>query len=336
MDSGTDSLRDVLTRMHNDAVSPNTIEFQITGSKLISLSTQLPTIDRSVSINTMAHVSGIILDGGGFNSGLIFAETTTNGSNVYGLEIRNFGGNGITISPAANELVNIQACHIHHNDGSGVSILSGKNHSITTSSLIENNNQDGVFIGSSVQGVHVFNSEIRDNIPAGIRLAGSSHEVSGCFIWNNGVAETGGANNGGVVFASATDCQVHDSTLALNTPYGAKLVSGTGNKLLHNETYRNITKGYYALTNVPVLSHFVIDTVHSKVILLATITGPANEQVTAEFFARYNVNGITSDQGSVVYGNALVQLDASGQAFYLASLNQTQTWKGELFPGGRR
>ena len=326
--SGSGSLRQAISDMNTAGTSLNQIKFQISGSTVINLSSQLPTIQRSVSINP-DNVTGIVLDGGGGSgNGLNFSESTVQGSTVRGLEIRDFSGNGVVIAPTSNESVTIQTCYIHDNGQAGISISGGVNHAILGQSVIQFNSAFGVTISSSVNGVQISGAAIQANDWGGIRLAGSNHDVTNCVISSNGIPESAGDHFGGIVFGgssvSATDCTVHDSTLAGNTPFGAKRVSGAGNKLNRNETYLNATKGYQALSNVPVLSYFVIDDVHDKVVVFATLSGSANQQATVEFFDTYPVG---SGQGAVYCGDVLVQLNPLGQGSVLASFDLDQVFQ---------
>jgi hypothetical protein len=311
--SGAGSLRQAITDMNAMGVSPNEIRFQVSGT--INVSGQLPSIQRSVTINPNG-VSGIVLDGGGGSGdGLTFAESTTQGSNVRGLTIRNFSGAGIRIAPTANEVVNIFNCHIHNNE-CGVMMTGGVSHTVSEQSLIEFNQFFGVSVGSSVSGVDIVNSSIQSNTNSGVRLAGQNHRVAGCFIVSNGQPETVNTDFGGVVFGSintqATSCRVENCTLASNTPYGAKIAFGSQNRVSENEIYLNNTKGlavFSSPTARPTLSHFVVDDVHHKIILRATATGSANAQVDVEIFVAF----LETDQGAIFCDDVLIPLNSSGQ-----------------------
>jgi hypothetical protein len=328
--SGPGSFRQAIINMNNAGLSPNEIRFQLSGSRLINITSQLPSIQRSVAINPNA-VPGIILDGGGGSgNALTFAESTAQVSNVTGLEIRNFSGIGVVIAPTnTNERVNIFNCYIHDNE-CGVKMDTGSFHSISANCVIASHDLFGVSIGQSVQGVQIFNSAIQDTQNAGIRLAGSNHTVSGCFIVSNGQTEPVNVDFGGVVFGSintsASNCTVSNCTLAANTPYGAKFAAGSTNKIIQNEIYLNTTKGIRTVAvplAPPTLSHFVIDNVHGKVIVRANVSGNANIQLRVEVFTGY----IPLDQGAVFCDDETVTLNSSGQGTVLFSFDRNEVFQ---------
>ena len=103
-DSGNGSLRKAITDMNALGVSPSEIVFSISGSMVINLQSQLPSINVSCDVNPTS-VSGIVLDGTfvSSGSGLRFTEQTVQISTVVGLEIRDFPAAGIVIATASNE-----------------------------------------------------------------------------------------------------------------------------------------------------------------------------------------------------------------------------------------
>jgi hypothetical protein len=319
--------------MNSIGLSPNEIRFQLSGNKTISVATPLPAIQRSVTINP-TNVPGIVLNGSiSSGDGLVFAEPTVQASSVIGLEIRNFPGAGIRISPFnSNERVNVLNCYVHNN-GAGIVMDAGKFHTVSNDCVIESNSTDGISISQSVESANISNSSIQSNLHSGVRVAGPNHSIGACYVVSNGAAEGASDNFGGVVlgdfatFALATNCAVNNCTLAGNTPYGAKTAYSSHHSLSQNETYSNTTKGFGIFaspTTRPTLSHFVLDVVHNKVVLLAAATGTANTQVKLEFFVTFPT---ASDQGAIFCADTLVALNSSGQGAALISFGRDEVFQ---------
>jgi hypothetical protein len=339
-DSASGSLRQAVTDMNSAGVSPSSIQFSISGSKVISLSSALPFIGVSCDFNS-THVSGIVLYGGGVSSGsgVVFNESTAQVSTITGIEIEDFPGNGVAITPAnANEIVNVQNCYIHNNGADGVHLEFGSSHHISDASVISANGSFGVEIDPTVSDSQILDSSIQANTLAGVLMFGTQHFVNGCYIVQNGQTEGTGGNNGGVVFGSgstsASGCVVENCTLAANTPYGAKLVNGADNQLSQNETYLNTTRGIRVISSpaqtAPSLSHFVVDTVNNKVVLKGTVAGVANAQVLIEFF-----DAIAGDpEGAAFIGSTIVSLDGSGNGNFLVSLDRHHTFQAAALGTG--
>ncbi|MEX2168957.1 MAG: right-handed parallel beta-helix repeat-containing protein [Pirellulales bacterium] len=322
--------------MNAAGISPSSIVFQISGSKVINLQSELPAIQRSVSINS-ANVPGIVLDGSnaGFGSGLTFIESTVQISNVVGLQIREFSVYGIDIRPSnTNERVNVSNCFVHSNGLDGVNISGGRLHTISSDSVIQNNGQFGVSVNSTaVSGVTVTASALQLNTLGGVKLLGNGHEISNCSIISNGQTESAGQHNGGVVFgsgaSSATNCRAEFCTLADNAPYGAKVVIGSGNEVRENETYLNASLGIETLPVAqqppPTLFFFVVDENNDMVFIAGSASGTANSQVEIEFFVAFE----STNQGAVFTSKKSVTLNASGFASFHHTFDRDQVFEAE-------
>lgn len=328
--SGTGSLRQAIIAMNSAGISPATINFSISNTT-ISLAQELPAITVSVSINP-SGAPGIVVSGASAGSadGFKFTENTGQFSSITGLTIRNFQKSGILISPAnANEIVNVDNCYIHTCGNDGIRIAGGKNHSISGTTVIQSNGGWGVDITSaSISGVQITGGDIQDNTLGGVRFAGTNHVVQGdCNVSGNGSAEVSD-HRGGVVIGSpngtATNCHVEDCTLALNTPYGLKRLSGSTGEARGNETYFNDTQGFKVLGAHPnvTLTHFVVDTTNNQVIVGGTATGTASTSVFIEIFVPADA---APDQQGAAYipgGDKTVALGGGGSATFYCTFSR--------------
>jgi hypothetical protein len=93
-----------------------------------------------------------------------------------------------------------------------------------------------------------------------------------------------------------------------------------------NEIYLNNTKGIRTVSlplAPPALSHFVVDNVHGRIIVKATVSGNANTQLRVEVFVAFQ----PSDQGSVFCDDENVMLNSSGQGTVLFSFNRNEIFQ---------
>jgi hypothetical protein len=328
--AGTGSLRQAILSMNSAGISPATINFSISNTT-ISLAQELPAIAVSVSINPLG-APGIVVSGASAGSadGFRFTENTGQFSSITGLTIRNFQKSGIVISPAnSNELVNVDNCYIHNCGSDGIRITGGKNHSISGTTVIQSNGGWGVDItNASVSGVQITGGDIQANTLGGVRFAGTNHFVQGdCNVSGNGSAEASD-HRGGVVIGSpngaATNCHVEDCTLALNTPYGLKRLSGSTGEARGNETYFNSTQGFKVLGAHPnvTLKHFVVDTANNQVIVGGTATGTANTSAFVEIFVPADPSPDQQGAAYIPGGDKTVALGPGGSVTFYCTFSR--------------
>lgn len=198
--------------------------------------------------------------------------------------------------------------------------------------MIESNGGWGISISNAVSGVQISSSAVQGNTLGGVSFTGQDHQATFCYIVGNGIAETAD-NRGGVVFGSsavATNCRVSNCTIAQNTPWGVKRLSGSTGRASRNETYANAQLGYRILGAQPGISltHFVVDVVHAKIVLGGTATANANESLDLEFFVP--INDAPDVQGATYVSAAdlTVTTNGSGSAAFYNTFSRSATFNG--------
>lgn len=338
--AGAGSLRQAITDLNAIGVFPVSIVFQIPGpgSKVIQPLSQLPNIQKSVTINS-TEVAGIVIDGSsaGAADGLRLFATNSNVTNVIGLEIRDFSGRGILVNPVSTEVVNIDNCFVHSCSSSGVEIVSGSFHHVSDATVIQSNSGWGVRIASaSVPNVQILNCAIQQNTLGGIQFVGGSHLVAGCYVVGNGSSEAGD-HRGGVLFGSstttATGCRVVNCTVAANTPWGVKRLSGSFGEARENETYSNTQSGFKVLGAQPSVTpqYFVVDDVNDQIVLSCVATTTADQAVSLEFFVP--INPAPDNQGAAYLDSAdlLVNVGATGTKRFYHKFSRDAVFDGLAF-----
>ena len=131
----TGSLRKAISDL-NAGGSPAVIRFLLSPNSQITLTAgSLPSIAKSVVI-TSTNVAGIKIDGNNDSGdGLVFAESTVQGSTVNFLTIQHFSGKGVVISAGTNEPVTLLSCTVQNNTQGGISITSNAHQPCLTRSF---------------------------------------------------------------------------------------------------------------------------------------------------------------------------------------------------------
>jgi hypothetical protein len=218
-DAGAGSLRQAI--LDSDAAAgTNRIVFQISGPTVINLQSALPTITESVTIDgtTQPGFEGqpvVVLNGTQAGAGANGLTIAADHTQIKGLEIDNFQGNGILINgPAANHTA-VVGDQILNNGLIGVSIVNSAYNVIGTchqADVISANNGDGVWITGAAS---VHNQVMNDFI--GTTSDGSSALGNG----GNGVEIDQGASSntvsGSVISGnSGTGVYIHDAGTSKN------------------------------------------------------------------------------------------------------------------------
>jgi hypothetical protein len=209
---------------------------------------------------------GIIstLDPGGFGAVTITKSITIEGTGTLG-SILNAGTNGVVISAANTDVINLRDLSIH-GAGSGINgvrILNAGEVYIQNCN-IQNQSQDGIDIGPSaaglVQKVFVQNSKVFNNAQTGIQVFPSGTASAKLVIENSSVS--GNSFNGLDVAGNNNSASVYNSTLNHNTLNGAivQLTSSTifieSSQISYNGT--GVLAGLAGQSPVVHLSHNII------------------------------------------------------------------------------
>ncbi len=224
----------------------STIQFAIpgTGAQTIKLTSPLPAIAIPITINatTQPGYAGapvVVLDGTGAGAKTDGLDLTAGNTTVEGLDIVNFGGNGITVSNTGGDLIEL--------DYVGVD---------TTGNVAAPNAGDGVAVLFSANNNTIFNNVISANGGNGIRLDGSNFPnnpgTSGNVVQDNklgtnaaGTAILGNASDGiELNFAPMT-------TIGGTSPGLRNIISGNANGMdLFQDSDNSVIQGNYIGTDV--------------------------------------------------------------------------------------
>ncbi len=228
---------------------PNTIQFNITGSTTIDLTSALPNITKNVFIDGASQggtgYSGpplIVLNGAGITgsaNGLDFASGSA-GSEVQGLVIQKFGGDGILINGTSGNLI---VGNYIGTDVNGTAKL-GNRDGVT----IENGATANTVGGTSSGAANV----ISGNGGYGVYLTGSGtsgNVVLGNLIGTdvNGTANLGNTDAGVLIGNGATGNTVGGTT---STAVDVISDNGTGVGLTGSGTSGNVVLGNLIGTDV--------------------------------------------------------------------------------------
>lgn len=152
----------------NASAGADTIDFDFPGAATYFITTNLPAITDPVMIDgSTAGAGQVLIDGTGFGSSASGLRISAGSSAVYNLIIRNYGGSGITLYGAGNDLV--RGCKIGTDPGGTSAAPNGWGMFVQTSTsdtiggllagegnLISGNTQDGIYViltgGHIVQG----------------------------------------------------------------------------------------------------------------------------------------------------------------------------------------
>ena len=244
--SGAGSLRQAIIDANNNA-GADIISFNIsgTGTHTIGLSTALPTITGTVTIDATTDDSfaangnrpAIVLDGGYNFTGDGFVLTSTaDGSVIRGFVIRKFSGDGIEIQAGSDNNV-VAGNYIGRMTTSGTDLGSGNENTGAGIRVLGANNTIG---GTTAANRNV----VSGNSSYGILITGAAatgNVVSGNYVGLTaaGTATLGNSSDGVRVEASANNNTIGGSTTAHRNVIsgnsdGVQLTSTSGNVVRNN------------------------------------------------------------------------------------------------------
>jgi hypothetical protein len=232
-DGGAGSLRQAITDVNGSGDLSSTIDFNIGGSPpfILALASTLPTVIESVFIDGFSQpgystgVPAVVLDGAGIGGSWHGLQLSAPDSTVRGLDLRNWGGDGIRVSGSNCVVV---GCHVTGSGNSGVLINAGLGSTIGGTTVAERN----VLSGNGYAGV-----EINGAITSGNRVLGNYIGVdsTGLTIYSNTYY--------GVFIASSPS-----NTIGGATPAARNILSGNGNNgivVFAPEATDNVVLGNY-------------------------------------------------------------------------------------------
>ena len=241
-DGNLGSFRSALLQANNNP-GPDTINFNIPGGGVQTInvvSTALPTITDQVTIDATtqpgyAGVPLIVLNGANAGSTTTALTITASASTVKGLDISQFGGDGIDLIGSNNT---IQANFIGTNAAGTAALPNAIGVNVVGAA---NNSLGG---GSAGSGNVISGNVISGNVGDGVQISGATatgNLVEGNFIGTNSAGtaaipnDTGAAIGGGVDIAGASGNTIGGLT---NTPG-----TGAGNLISGNADAAIFTQG---------------------------------------------------------------------------------------------
>ncbi|MEK7285957.1 MAG: right-handed parallel beta-helix repeat-containing protein [Nitrospirota bacterium] len=153
-----------------------------TGTAIIALNR--PTTGPTVPTILPA---GVIVDGSSAGAGTTGFTLSTGSNRLLGLTIRNFTGEGVSITAAAGAGTEISGMVIHANGGGGISLSS--NSAKLFQNTIAANTGAGITVSAGVTGLDIRNHLITNNTTAGISAESTVGTINQNGYFNNG---TGG------------------------------------------------------------------------------------------------------------------------------------------------
>lgn len=255
-DTGIGTLREAITCTNANA-GLDTISFDITGDgpHVITPLTELPDITDAVLLDGTTQTSNetvctaaianrptyqIILDGDGGNFDGLRLAAGSDGSTIQGLNIRNFGSDGLDIDGSANHFV---LCNFIGTDEDGNAAMGNGDHGVRVHSAAT-----GTTFGGTTEGA---GNLISGNNSRGLSLTGGgveNHVVQGNYIGTDKTS-TAALGNGtaGVHVSGGKDNMIGGSaagagnTIAYNTQDGIVITGNaarrnaiTGNTIFEN------------------------------------------------------------------------------------------------------
>jgi parallel beta-helix repeat protein len=321
-DSGAGSLRQAILNVDADS-SADTIQFAMTDGSAISLSSALPAITNTVTIDAQGQVVELTgASAGAAANGLDF-ESGSAGSLVNGLTIDSFGGAGVVLNAGSVTLQNNyigtnttgSAAKANHD---GVLITSNANNLI--GNVISGNNYSGVSVtgdGNVLQG-NLIGTDATGTQAVANSGGGSSTTTAGVFVFNASNTLIGGptaADRNVISGNSQSGITFVGGTGAGNVVQGNYIgLDKTGAVALGN-SYAGVTLGTYLdtpVSNVSVLGNVISANVYSGILLYgatnntiqgnligtdATGHGTMDSTTLLPTFGN-NADGITIDQDS--------------------------------------
>ena len=300
------------------------IDFDISGNgpHTIQPTTALPTIAKPVFIDGFSQPGAsagtirIELDGtnaGTSTDGLKIAAAS---SHIRGLAINRFGGNGVVLETAGEQL-------LEHN-------LIGTNTAGTTD---QGNGGAGVSI-AGVSGVTVRTNVISGNDSHGISLSGATDaSITGNFIGTvqGGASALANTGSGVHITGAATGTEVLDNVIAFNGGDGVTIESssalknGVRRNAIHSNTGLGIDlapdgvtsndvgdgdAGPNDLQNFPVLTAAVVGGDHFQI--TGSLNSTAGTLFGLDFYSNTSCDPSTNGEGLAWLGSALRATGSSG------------------------
>jgi Right handed beta helix region len=234
------TLREAMTAANAQAGS-NTIEFDIGGDTQIALQDALPSVTSPVLIDGLSQPEGTIVingDGAGAEVNGLQLATGSGGSEIRGLEIRDFfSGAGISIVSADN------------------TIASNTIHSVNDGTVISGATATGNVIGDDVGPSelalvdYALGNVLVQADGSGLEIldGATGTVVAGNFIGTDrtGSTDRGNGSNGIHVDGASNNQLGPGNTVARNGSIdtGIEVESGSGNRIVANSIHHNLGKG---------------------------------------------------------------------------------------------
>jgi hypothetical protein len=340
-DSGTGSLRQAILNA-NAAAGADVITFNMSSSLFITLTTALPTVTDTVTIDgtTQSGYAGtpqvVLVGNAAIGDGLVLEGS---GSTVSALRIRSFGGNGIVLGGTGGHTVTgnwlgVDGTGLQDfgNTGDGIAILAGSNGNTiggTTaalSNLIAANDDDGISIRSDNNVILGNRIGLSANGTA-LGNAGDGIAIEGDGSQNTiGSIATGEANK--IAYNEGAGVSLSNSTTVIeNVIRGNAIFSngGLGIDLNSDGVTANdlgdFDAGANRSLNTPVLVSATPGA--SSTVIRGTYTGLTNTTVTLDFYAQsaYSTDaGANADQ---YLGSTSVTTNGYGVGTFVTTVSST-------------
>ena len=233
-DSGPGSLREAINNA-NQATEPVTIEFELPAGTILYPRTELPALNNpnhpiTISGQSQTTYGGdsnpqgpeVMLDGSLAGDGANGIVSSSDGNRISGLNIRNFGGNGIWI-----------------NGGSGGEISNNFIGTDETGSLAMGNQASGVWVvGSGVANVTIEGNLVSGNLGRGLYIRHANHVITGNRIGTSADG-MGAVANGldGIWLLDAVNSRVGGPSESDRNLISGNIRSGI---MLQDESYGNL------------------------------------------------------------------------------------------------
>ena len=312
-DSGTGTLRAAIASSNSQTgTTPNTINFNITGGGLqtINLSSPLPTITQSVVINGLTEPGGtgplIVLNGLNAGSTAVGLNITASKITVQGLVIDGFGGGGVIVNGATNDVITNDYIGIAANgksaapngwgvtNGFGVLLNNGASSNIISNDVISGNTGISTGVGVIIIGT-----------TGAHPLYSNQNTVSGCHIGTNlGESLIFGNKTQGIYIAHNANQNIVGGTAA----GASNVICGNGgNGIQFNDNANGNS----------VLGNFIGTNTRSAVGF-----GNIGNGVEVDSSTSNVIGGTTAAARNIISGNGTTQNNKlAGIAFYSANNN---------------
>jgi len=344
-DSGAGSFRQALLNASADNLSADTINFNIAGAGVHTISPQsaLPQIDGKVTINGTSQPGytnkPLIEIEGGDTTNVDGIVVFRSDAVIRALCINNFDGIGIHVNVGAAV---ITGCFIG-TDPTGMLDRGNRHGGVLL------NDFDCVLGGPNALDRNIISANKSTGFNAGVVVGGDNVTVRGNYI---GVAADGVTPLGnefvGLNLAGAEDCLIANNVIAYSAESGV-LVTGSSpsNEILGNSIYATGGIGIDLLPpnvaglpngrtandtldpdlggnsqqNFPVITSVAVPIAGNTATVAGTLNTKASRTYRIEFFASHDLGSADLDEGAVYLGFTTVTTNASGNASFNVVLN---------------